>query len=120
MEIFEKCKKGAPTRPRQMEGAVHFLNNIPNCPYTHEIAKLRFTSKHEKVEIEGKIGYSYEIGGKNGIEAQMRKVIEKDIKINYNSKIVEIDELKNEYDAIVAADGYRSRIAKSMGMRGHE
>jgi len=118
VEIFEKYKRNEETRPRQMEGTVHFLKNIPKCDYTYEMNKLVFTSKHERVEIKGKIGYSYEVGGKNGIETKLRKKVEKNVKINYGHEINDPMELRPDFDIIVAADGYRSKIAKNTKMRG--
>lgn len=117
VEIFEKCKRNQPTRPRQMEGTVHFLKNIPKCNATREMTKLLFTSKYEKVKMKGRIGYAYEIGGKKGIEAILRKEVEKSVNINYDAEINKASELQPDFDIIVAADGYRSKIAKNMNMR---
>ena len=117
VELFEKCNKNESTRPCQMEGAVHFLNNVPDIKPTREMRKAVFESKQQKVELKGKIGYLFEIGGSNGIEATLRREVEEYVPINYGKNIDKVDELKESFDLVVAADGYRSLLVKNLEIR---
>lgn len=116
VEIFEAAEKDAPSRPLQMEGAVYYLDNIPELKPTYRISELVLASENQEVTFRGDLGYLFRIGGNNGVDVQFKKEVEKRIKINYSSKISSLDMLSG-YDIIVAADGYRSKIAQMAGMR---
>jgi flavin-dependent dehydrogenase len=116
VEIFEASEKDKESRPVQMEGGVHYCGFIPELKPSYPIRKIQFSSKNKSVTWKGNLGYAYKIGGFDGIDARFRKRLEKNVKINYQSPISSLDELK-DYDFIVAADGYRSRIAQIAGMR---
>jgi flavin-dependent dehydrogenase len=116
VEIFEAHGKDKESRPLQMEGGVHYCGFIPELEPYYPIKEIHFSSKNESVTWKGKMGYAYKIGGLDGIDARFRRSLEKKIKINYLTQISSVDELK-EYDFIVAADGFRSRIARNTGMR---
>jgi flavin-dependent dehydrogenase len=116
VEIFEASDKNAPSRPLQMEGAVYYLDNIPNLKHTYKISELTLASENETANFKGDLGFLYRIGGVDGVDVKFRREIEKRIKINYSLKINSLDML-SDYDIIVAADGHRSRIAQMAGMR---
>jgi flavin-dependent dehydrogenase len=116
VEIFESCEKNGASRPLQMEGALHYLDNIPNLKPTNEISKLILSSENESSSFKGNLGYLYKIGGTEGVDVELRKCVERRVKIHYSTKIRNLDML-SEYDVIVASDGYRSRLALMAGMR---
>jgi flavin-dependent dehydrogenase len=117
VEIFEMIPKDGSTRPYQIEGAVHFFNNVPELKPSWKMKALEITSKNVKVDLKGNIGYFYEVGGDKGIEAKKRKEIEKIIPINYGVKINNKKELEKEFDIIIASDGFRSKIAYEAKIR---
>ncbi|UCE75025.1 MAG: NAD(P)/FAD-dependent oxidoreductase [Methanomassiliicoccales archaeon] len=116
VEIFESSAKNEPSRPLQMEGALHYLDNIPNLRPSYEISKLILSSENESSTFEGSLGYLYKIGGTEGVEVILRKAVERRVKINYSTKIKNLDML-SDWDIIIAADGFRSKIALMAGMR---
>ena len=116
VEIFEAVDSDAPARPLQMEGAVYYLDNIPKLRSTYKISELVLASENESATFKGDLGCLFRIGGVDGEDVKYRKEIKKKIKINYSSRIKSLDML-SDFDIIVAADGYRSRIAKIAGMR---
>jgi flavin-dependent dehydrogenase len=119
VEIFEAADADAPSRPLQMEGAVYYLDNIPNLKPTYKISELVLASENESATFNGDLGYLFRIGGVDGEDVKLRKKIEKKITIIYSSKITSLDIL-SDYDIIIAADGHRSKIAQMAGMReGH-
>jgi flavin-dependent dehydrogenase len=116
VEIFESCEKNCESRPFQMEGGLNFLDNVPDLKETYPIEYLIFASENEHAEFRGNIGYVYKIGGIDGIDAKLRKSIEKRVKINYATRITSIDTLR-DFDAIIIADGFRSLLAQNAGFR---
>jgi flavin-dependent dehydrogenase len=104
------------TRPRQMEGSVNFLQNIPEIETDYCLKKLIMHSPNITVSLKGKIGYLYEVGGENGIEAKNRKNIEKLLPIHYSTRIRYPEQLKDKFKIIIAADGYLSSLAKAAGL----
>lgn len=117
VEIFEMTPKDSPTRPRQMEGSVHFLENVPELQPSRNMKRLEIRSPNFVASLKGNIGFFYEVGGENGIEAKARKDIERLIPIHYGTRVRSKRQLEDEFDVIVAADGYRSRIAEETGLR---
>lgn len=111
------ASKDIPTRPKQMEGSVHFFDNVPKLQPNRNMKQLEIHSPSVTVSLKGNIGFFYEVGGQMGIEAKARKSIEKFITIHYATKVENKGQLEDEFDAIVAADGYRSRIAEEDGLR---
>jgi|GEM_PF-6493510 len=99
-----------------MEGSVYFFNNVPELRSNRDMKKLEIHSPSFDVFLNGNIGFLYEIGGEKGIDTTLRKTMEKLIPIHYNQKVRSIRQLE-KFDAIVAADGYHSRIAKEVGLR---
>ena len=118
VEIFEAREKNKQSRPLQMEGGMYYCAFVPDLKPTHTISKITFSSEKRKATWKGKIGYTYKIGGTEGLDAQLRQEVGKRVKIHYSSKITSLDELK-DFDIIVGADGYRSKIAQLAGMRKH-
>lgn len=117
VEIFEMMSKDDPTRPRQMEGSVHFLNNVPKLCSDKNMKTLEVCSPSHTILLKGDIGFFYEVGGETGIEARERKITEESIPINYSGKVEKKEQLEDQFDIVVAADGYRSRIALEAGLR---
>jgi flavin-dependent dehydrogenase len=99
-----------------MEGSVNFLQNIPEIETNHRMRKMIMHSPNNTVSLKGKIGFLYEVGGENGIEAKNRKNIEKKLPIHYSTQIKGPEQLKDKFQIIVAADGYRSSLAKTTGL----
>ena len=116
VEIFEMLSPDKATRPKQMEGSVNFLQNIPEIETDHHLKKMIMHSPNIAVSLKGKIGYLYEVGGENGIEAKNRRNIEKLLPIHYSTRIRNPQQLKDKFQIIVAADGYLSSIAKTSGL----
>jgi flavin-dependent dehydrogenase len=99
-----------------MEGSVNFLQNIPEIETDHSIKKMIMHSPNITVSLKGKIGYLYEVGGENGIEAKNRRNIEKLLPIHYSTRIRYPEQLEDKFQIIVAADGYLSSLAKTSGL----
>jgi digeranylgeranylglycerophospholipid reductase len=116
VEIFEMSAKDETTRPRQMEGSVYLLHNAPEIQHDHLIRSIELHSSNVTASLNGKIGRLYEVGGTNGIEAKARKNIERLLPIRYSTKIKSKTQLQDKFQVIVAADGYRSVIAKESGL----
>jgi flavin-dependent dehydrogenase len=104
------------TRPRQMEGSVNFLQNIPELESNRCLKKMVMHAPNITVSLNGKLGFLYELGGENGLETKRRKDIEKLIPIHYSTLIRHPEELKERFQIIVAADGYSSSLAKMAGL----
>jgi flavin-dependent dehydrogenase len=117
VEIFEKMPKDSPTRPRQMEGSVYFLDNVPELHPDQSMNTLEIRSPSHTILLKGNIGHFYEVGGETGIEARERRVIEESIPINYSRRVEKKDQLEDQFDIVVAADGYSSKIALEAGLR---
>ena len=116
VELFEAAERGAASRPLQMEGSLFYLDNDPGLPPAYSFNKIILRSKTVETVLEGKIGSAFKLGGKEGIDARMRREIEEEIPIHYDTRIRQLEELKG-YDIIIGADGYRSVIARQAGMR---
>jgi len=108
--------KDEATRPGQMEGSVYLLHNTPEIEHDHLIRSIELHSPNVTASLNGKIGGLYEVGGINGIEAKARKNIEGLLPIHYSTKIKSKSQLQDKFQIIVAADGYRSVIAKEAGL----
>lgn len=104
------------TRPRQMEGSVNFLQNIPEIETNRCMKKMIMHSPNTAIQLKGKIGHLYEVGGENGIEAKNRKDVEKLLPIHYSTLIKYPEQLEDRFQIIVAADGYISSLAKTAGL----
>jgi flavin-dependent dehydrogenase len=116
VEVFEACKQCSESRPFQMEGALHYLDNIPPLEPTYPVKMLELTSEKERTSFHGNIGYLYKIGGLDGIDAVLREEVSQRVDMRHSQKIIDLD-LLSDYDIIVAADGYRSKISLMAGMR---
>ncbi|MGA2681455.1 MAG: NAD(P)/FAD-dependent oxidoreductase [Candidatus Bathyarchaeia archaeon] len=116
VEIFEMSAKDKSTRPRQMEGSINLLQNIPQIEPDCFMKKIELHSPNVTASVKGNLGFFYEVGGTNGIDARARKNIEKLLPIHYSTKIESKIQLQDEFQIIVAADGYRSTIAKEAGL----
>jgi flavin-dependent dehydrogenase len=108
--------KDKPTRPRQMEGSINFLQNIPETETDHYMKKITLHSPNVTVTLKGKIGFLYEVGGVNGIDAEIRKNVEKLVPIHYSTRISHPEQLQDQFQIVVAADGYLSSLAKAAGL----
>ena len=107
--------KDKPTRPRQMEGSIHLLQNIPDIQPDRYMKKIKLHSPSITISLNGKIGFFYEVGGTNGIEARERASTEKLLPIHYSARITRKTQL-DKFPIIVAADGYRSLMARKTGL----
>ncbi|UCG70206.1 MAG: NAD(P)/FAD-dependent oxidoreductase [Thermoplasmata archaeon] len=116
VEIFESCDKSGASRPLQMEGSIYYLENVPKLQPTYEVSRLILSSENESSSFHGHLGYLYKIGGTEGVDVEVRKEVESRVKIHYSTKIKNLNEL-SDWDYIVAADGFRSKIAFIAGMR---
>lgn len=116
VEIFERSAEDKPTRPRQMEGSVNFLQNVPEIEPSRRMKRARFHSLNITATLNGKIGFFYEVGGENGIDVKARKNIERLLPIHYSTKIENKAQLQDKFKIIVAADGYHSELAKEEGL----
>jgi len=116
IEIFEEAKRTKAARPLQMEGSINQFKFTPDLKPSFPLSHNTLISPHYKTELHGKLGYLYKIGGKEGIDAEIRRKIEKEIKIHYSHKITSLEELQ-DFDVIIAADGWKSSIALLAGMR---
>ena len=99
-----------------MEGSVNFLQNVPEMEPDRYMKKIRFHSPNITTALNGKMGFLYEIGGENGIDGKARKNIERLLPIHYSTKIEKKSQLQDKFHTIVAADGYRSEVAKEEGL----
>jgi len=99
-----------------MEGSVNLLQNIPEIEPDRYMKKIELHSPNVTASTEGNLGFFYEVGGINGIDARARKNIEELLPIHYSTKIENKMQLQDEFQVIVAADGYRSIIAKEAGL----
>lgn len=104
------------TRPRQMEGSVNLLQNIPEIEPDRCMKRIKLHSPNITASLSGKLGFFYEVGGSNGIDAKARKNIERLLPIHYSTKIESKMQLQDGFQVIVAADGYRSLFAKEAGL----
>jgi len=104
------------TRPRQMEGSINLLQNIPEIETNRRMKRIELHSPNITARLEGKLGFFYEVGGTNGIDAKTRKNIEKLLPVHYSTRIESKKQLQNEFQVVVAADGYRSVIAEKAGL----
>ncbi len=116
VEIFEMAIKDKHTRPRQMEGSVNLLQNIPEIEPHGSMKRIELHSPNVTTSLKGKLGFFYEVGGANGIDAKARRTLEELLPIRYSTRIESKMQLQDEFDVIVAADGYRSTIAKKAGL----
>ncbi|MBZ5529769.1 MAG: NAD(P)-binding protein [Acidobacteriia bacterium] len=116
VEIFEMSAKDEKTRPRQMEGSVNLLQNIPEIEPDRHMKRIELHSPNFTASLRGTLGFFYEIGGTNGIDAKARKKTEELLPIHYSTKITTKNQLQDEFQAIVAADGYHSTVAKEAGL----
>jgi digeranylgeranylglycerophospholipid reductase len=78
---------------------------------------LEINSPKTRILLEGDVGFFCEIGGENGIEVKARKSIEKFLPVHYSTKVESRKELQENFDAVIAADGYRSMLAREAGLR---
>ena len=99
-----------------MEGSVNLLQNIPEIEPDGNMKSITLHSPNITTSLNGKIGFFYEVGGTNGIDSKARNNIEKLVPIHYSTKIESKKQLQEEFQAIVAADGYRSTLAKKAGL----
>jgi flavin-dependent dehydrogenase len=115
VEIFEMSAKDISTRPRQMEGSVYLFQNIPEIESDRYMKRINLRSPNVTASLSGKSGFFYEVGGTNGIEAKAQKNIERLLPIHYSTKIENKTQLQDKFQVIVAADGYRSTLAREAG-----
>jgi len=94
---------------------VNLLRNIPEIEPERRMKKIKLHSPNVTAPLNGKLGFFYEVGGTTGIDAKARENIEQQIPIHYSAKIQDKTEL-DKYRIVVAADGYRSNIAKKAGI----
>lgn len=116
VEIFEMSARDKSTRPRQMEGSVNLLQNIPEIEPDRHMKRIELHSPNITASLQGKLDFFYEVGGTNGVDARARKNIEEFLPIHYSTKIENKMQLPDDFQVIVAADGYRSVIAKKAGL----
>jgi digeranylgeranylglycerophospholipid reductase len=116
VEIFEMAAKDKSTRPRQMEGSVYLLQNIPEIETDRLMRRIKLHSPNVTALLNGRLGFFYEVGGTNGIETKARRNTERLLPIHYSTKIEKKTQLQDKFQIIVAADGYRSIIAKAAGL----
>ena len=107
--------KDKSTRPRQMEESVNLLQNIPEIEPDRYMKRIKLHSPGITASLNGKLGFFYEVGGTNGIDVKARKNIEQLLPIHYSTKIENKTQL-DKFQVIVAADGYRSLVAKEAGL----
>jgi flavin-dependent dehydrogenase len=115
VEIFEMSAKDKPTRPRQMEGSINLLQNIPEIETKQHMKSIKLHSPNVTAFLKGKLGFLYEVGGTNGIDAKARKDVEQRLPIQYSTRIENKTQLE-KFQVVVAADGYRSLVAKEAGL----
>jgi len=115
VEIFEMSAEDEPTRPRQMEGSINLLQNIPEIEPKRQMRRIKLHSPSATASLNGKLGFFYEVGGTNGIEAKARENTERLLPIHYSRRIENTAQL-DKFQAIVAADGYRFLVAREAGL----
>jgi len=98
-----------------MEGGVFLLHNVPEIETDRHMKKIKLHAPNITASLNGKLGFFYEVGGTNGIEAKLRKSTEHLLPIHYSTKIENIAQL-DQFQTIIAADGYRSLMAKQTGL----
>lgn len=116
VEVFESCERDKASRPLQMAVGAKFIKTVPDLEPTYPIRKITYRSENEECISEGDVGYLYKIGGREGIDAVLRKKMERLVKINYATKIKSLEELE-DFSIVIAADGYRSLIPYLAGLR---
>ena len=99
-----------------MEGGIYLLQNIPEIEPHRCMKRIVLHSPNITAALNGKLGFFYEVGGTNGIDTKARKNIEELLPIYYSTKIESKKQLQGEFEVIVAADGYRSMLAKEAGL----
>jgi len=99
-----------------MEGSVNLLQNIPKIEPDCQMKRIELHSPNITVSYSGKLGFFYEVGGTNGIETKVRRNIEQLLPLHYSTRIESKIQLQDKFEVIVAADGYRSTIAKKAGL----
>ena len=102
-------------RPRQMEGSVNLLKNIPDIEPARFMKKMKLHSPKISSSFNGKLGFFYEIGGINGLDVKVRRNIELMLPIHYKTRITDKTQL-DKFHIIIAADGYSSLFAKEEGL----
>ena len=90
-----------------MEGGINLLQNIPEIEPSSYMKRIELHSPNITASLNGKLGFFYEVGGANGIDAKARKNIEELLPIHYSTRIENKKQLQDEFQIIVAADGYR-------------
>jgi flavin-dependent dehydrogenase len=116
VEIFEAAARETSTRPRQMEGSVNFFENVPELEVDKQMRKLEIHSPKVTVSLKGNLGFFYEVGDEKSIEIIARKSIDKFCTIHYSTRVRNREQLQ-DFDFVVAADGYQSLLAKEYGLR---
>ncbi len=99
-----------------MEGSVNLLQNVPEIEPDGVMKRIELHSPDATASLEGKLGFFYEVGGTNGVDAKARKNLEELLPIHYSTRIESKTQLQDEFEVIVAADGYQSMIAKKTGL----
>lgn len=99
-----------------MEGSVNLFQNIPEIEPDGYMKRIELHSPNVTACGKGNLGFFYEVGGTNGIDARSRKNIEELLPIHYSTKIESKIQLQDKFQVIVAADGYRSTIAQKAGL----
>jgi flavin-dependent dehydrogenase len=115
VEVFEMSAEDKSTRPRQMEGSINLLQNIPEIEPDSCMKRIKLHSPNVTFSLNGKLGFFYEVGGTNGIDVKARKNIERLLPIHYSTRIENKTQLE-KFQIIVAADGYRSLVAKEASL----
>jgi digeranylgeranylglycerophospholipid reductase len=99
-----------------MEGSVNLLQNTPEIEPDRYMKRIKLHSPNVTASLSGKLGFFYEVGGTNGIEARARKNTERLLPIHYSTKINSKEQLQDKFQIVVAADGYRSTLASEAGL----
>jgi digeranylgeranylglycerophospholipid reductase len=116
VEIFEMSSEDESTKPRQMEGSVNLLQNIPEIEPDRYMKRIKLHSPNVTAFLSGKLGFFYEVGGTKGVEVRARKNIERLLPIHYSTEIESKAQLQDKFQIVVAADGYRSNLASEAGL----
>jgi len=82
VEIFESTQKNSASRPQQMEGGINYYDFVPELKPLYPIKEIFFSSENRSVTWRGNIGYTYMIGGTEGIDARLRQKLEKEVNTN--------------------------------------
>ena len=69
-----------------MEASVNLLQNIPEIEPNGIMKRIELHSPNVTASLEGKLGFFYEVGGTNGIDAKARNEIEDLMPIHYSAK----------------------------------